>query len=151
MQMKITMLFLLSTLVLFFAATMKALSQDLPKPKLGFVRVSEQVNNGVAVKMYEVGVENREKFDNDLFVPSPALPPCGRNPNASRTWVDIFDGEGKRLYGWCALNAAGVLASLKFIIPASQPQPEKLYIQFNDRLTRQTRRSKTIKLDQVGR
>jgi hypothetical protein len=131
---------LMSTSVLF------TLAQDLPKPKFGFVRVSEQVNNGVAVKMYDVEVANRGKFDNDLFVPSPALPPCGRNANASRTWVDIFDGEGKRLYGWCALNSTGVLASLKFAIPAAQPQPEKLYIQFNDRLTRKIRRSKTIRL-----
>ena len=138
-------------MLLFVVASIDITAQDLPKPKFGFVRVSEHVSEGVAYRMYAVEVANRGKFDNDLFVPSPALPPCGRNPNASRTWVDIFDGEGKRLYGWCALNAAGVLASLKFAIPAAQPQPEKLYIQFNDRLTRQTRRSKTIKLDQMGR
>ena len=138
-------LFLLACIVAI-GITVDAHAQNLPKPKFGFVRVSEHVTGGVAYRMYEVEVGTRGKFDNDLFVPSPALPPCGRNVNASRTWVDIFDGEGKRLYGWCALNAAGVLASLKFIIPAAQPQPEKLYIQFNDRLTRKIRRSKTIKL-----
>jgi hypothetical protein len=75
------------------------ISQNLPKPKLGFVTVSETVNNGVAVRMYEVEVENRGKFDNDLFVPSPGLGACGRNPYASRTWLNIYDGDGIRLYG----------------------------------------------------
>jgi hypothetical protein len=140
-------LILILARLLTAGTAVEVITQDLPKPKLGFVGVSEQVNNGVAVKMYEVGVENRDKFAGDLFVPSPALPPCGRNANASRTWLNIYDGEGKRIYGWCALNSTGVLASLKFAIPAAQPQPEKLYIEFIDRLTRKIRRSKTIKLD----
>ena len=131
-------------LIVGFSVTIAA--QDLPKPKLGFLRVVEQVNNGVAVKMYEVGVENRDKFDNDLFVPSPRLPACGRNPYASRTWLNIYDGDGIRLQGWCAINGNGELASLKFIIPSANPQPESLYIEFIDRLTRKIRRSKTIRL-----
>ena len=122
-------------------------AQDLPKPKLGFVRVSEQVTNGVAFRMYEVEVKNRGKFDNELFVPSPALPPCGRNANASRTWLNIYDGDGIRLQGWCAINANGELASLKFNIPAANLQPRSLFIEFIDRSSGTIRRSKTIKID----
>ena len=43
-------------------------------------------------------------LSNDLFVPSPGLPPCGRNANASRTWLNIYDDRGVRLYGWCAIR-----------------------------------------------
>ena len=96
--------------------------------------------------MYAVEVANRGKFDNDLFVPSPRLPPCGRNASASRTWVNIYDGDGIRLQGWCAINANGELASLKFNIPTANPQPRSLFIEFIDRHTRKIRRSKTIKL-----
>ena len=71
--------------------------------------------------MYEVEVENRDKFDNDLFMPSPRLGACGRNANASRTWLNIYDGDGIRLQGWCAINANGELASLRFNIPFLQP------------------------------
>ena len=121
-------------------------AQDLPKPKFGFVRVSEQVNNGVAVRTYEVEVANRDKFDNDLFVPSPALPACGQNANASRTWLNIYDGDGIRLQGWCAINASGELAALKFNIPSADPQPRSLFIEFIDRFNRRIRRSKTVRI-----
>jgi len=132
--------------VLLFVFVTVAIAQDLPKPKLGFVRVSETVNNGVAVKMYEVEVENRDKFDNDLFVPSPALPPCGRNADASRTWLNIYDGDGTRIYGWCAIKFSNELASLKFNIQSAKPQPKTVFIEFIDRSTHQIRRSQTIKL-----
>ena len=130
----------MSTSVLF------TLAQDLPKPKFGFVRVSEHVNDGVAYRMYAVEVANRGKYDNDLFVPSPKLPPCGRNANASRTWLNIYNGNGTRIYGWCAINANGELASLKFNIPSANPQPRSLFTEFIDRHTRKISRSKTIKL-----
>ena len=127
--------------------TVTAFAQDLPTPKLRFVGVTEQVNNGVAVRGYEVRVVNREEFDNYLFISAPVLPPCGRNENASRTWVNIYDGSGRHLYGWCAIYANSELASLRFLIEASKPQPKKLFIDLFDRYENRTTRSNTVTVE----
>ena len=64
-----------------------------------------------------------------------------------RTWVNIYNETGARFHGFCAINTNRELASLKFLIEASNPQPKTVFIQFVDRFTSQYRRSKTIKLD----
>lgn len=145
--MKIKRLFLLIAFLLVTGTAVETLAQDLPKPQLRFVGTSDGVNNGVAVRGYEFEVVNREEFDNELFIPSPALPPCGSNANASRTWVNVFNEKGTRLYGVCVINSNAELASLRFLVEAARPQPQKIYIELLDRFEMRFVRSNSVKVE----
>lgn len=129
--MKFDRLANIAFVILMFAAA--AIGQDLPKPEIHLVGVTDEVNNGHAVRVYEIEVVNRYEFDNALFVAAPVLPPCGRTANASRTWLNIYRDKSVRFYGWCGINANNELASLKFILPADREQPKKIFIDFVDR------------------
>ncbi len=83
---------------------------------------------------YTLNVINRNSFPAELFKLAPSLPPCGLNKNASRSWVDIFDEKGKRIYGFCALTSTDYLKGIWFAIPKGQALPNKVYITITDRL-----------------
>ena len=53
--------------------------------------------------LYEV--LNKGDYPAEMFAAAPTLPPCGLNPNASRTRVYFFDAAGNRIYGFCALGS----------------------------------------------
>jgi hypothetical protein len=78
---------------------------------------------------------NKDAYPDAMFAPAPALPPCGKNTNSSRTWVDIFDMRGKRLYGFCALGKAENLGSIWFALEIDEIPPSYIYIEMNDRET----------------
>lgn len=80
-----------------------------------------------------LSVLNREIYPLDLFQPAPDLPPCGQNKNASRTWVNIFTGEGKRIYGFCALTQNEQLSELGFAFPKGTLPSKTCYIELEDR------------------
>ena len=63
------------------------------------------------------------------------LPPCGTNTNSSRSWVDIFDSRGKRLYGFCALGSAADLNKIWFALETAIVPPSYVYIEISDRAT----------------
>ncbi|HEX7771791.1 MAG TPA: hypothetical protein VF435_05175, partial [Pyrinomonadaceae bacterium] len=71
----------------------------------------------------------------DLFAASPDLPPCGKNTKAARTWVDIYDQNGKRLQGFCALEKSADLGKLWFALESDKVPPSYVYIEMNDRKT----------------
>jgi hypothetical protein len=70
-----------------------------------------------------------------MFAAAPSLPPCGKNANSSRTWVDIYDQSGKRLYGFCALGKSSDLNQLWFGLEEGVVPPSWVYIELNDRST----------------
>jgi hypothetical protein len=76
-----------------------------------------------------------------MFAPAPALPPCGNNHNAARSWVDFFDQRGHRLYGFCALGNPNDLGEIWFALPEGQVPPSYVYIEINDRQTNTKYRS----------
>jgi hypothetical protein len=82
---------------------------------------------------YRYDIFNKDAFPDDLFAPAPALPPCGANKKSSRTWVDIYDQRGKRLYGFCALGKAADLGTIWFALEESEIPPSWIYIELNDR------------------
>jgi hypothetical protein len=84
---------------------------------------------------YRYDVLNKDAYPNDMFASAPALPPCGANTKSSRTWVDIFDSRGKRLYGFCAFNKASDLGSIWFALEDGVVPPSYIYIELNDRQT----------------
>ncbi len=83
---------------------------------------------------YRYDVLNKDAYPAAMFAPAPNLPPCGRNSNASRTWVDVFEGRtNRRLYGFCALGSPADLGQIWFALPEGEVPPSYIYIELNDR------------------
>ncbi len=115
---------------------------NLPNPQLEVAGTEDYTgSDGNPYTRYHVPVLNRAAFSDALFTPAPDLPPCGANPNSARTWVDINDGEGDRLYGFCALSSAESLGNLWFARPRGEPPPECVSVTLNDRRCEQTYQS----------
>ena len=118
--------------------------QAMPKPRLGIISTDDVTDKGRQLRMYTIEITNRSEFLDELFAASPDLPPCGYNADSSRTWINIYIDNGRRVYGWCAVHSNGELSSLKFNIPANDPQPTKIYIDFVDR-----REGKIVKSNKI--
>ena len=132
--MKLIIRMSLVAVLLFVAMSLPALAQTvLPNPVLIFLGQEYYKNNGKDFVRYNYAVFNSEVYPNTLFAAAPALPPCGTNRNSSRTWVDIFDQRGKRLYGFCAFSRSSDLNGLWFALPEGELPPSWIYIEMNDR------------------
>jgi hypothetical protein len=107
---------------------------DLPDPVLTYTGSEDYIgSDGNEYTRYNLEVTNSGDFPNELFAPSPHLPPCGLNLEASRTWVDIYDDTDNRLYGFCALNSSDGLKSIWFArLKGTQP-PQSVYVTLDDR------------------
>ena len=131
------LLALLACLVLTTLATDGAstASPAPPNPVLVFMGQEFYEANGKQWTRYKYSVFNLAEYPNELFAPAPELPPCGTNTKASRTWVDIYDERGKRLYGFCALGNRDNLGKLWFALETDVIPPSWIYIEMNDRKT----------------
>lgn len=107
----------------------------LPNPVLIFVGSEPYATGGKQWRRYKYEVMNRADYPNDMFAASPALPPCGANTKSSRTWVDLYTQQGKRLYGFCALTNHDGLGQLWFALEEDVIPPSWIYIEMNDRKT----------------
>ena len=107
----------------------------LPNPVLYLTATEFFSQGGKEYIRYKYDVLNKDAYPDALFAPAPALPPCGKNTNSSRTWVDIFDMSGKRLYGFCALGKAENLSGIWFALEDDQVPPSYIYLEMNDRQT----------------
>ena len=136
-----------AAIFLIIGSAVCAVGQDLPKPDLRFVNARDVVISEKRFRMYEIEVVNRAEFLNELFVPAPDLPPCGRNTNASRTWIEFFNEKGDRIYGHCAINSNEKLKAVMFMVPAEAKQPAKVFVDFNDRRENNTVRSNTVDVE----
>lgn len=128
-------LFAVTTLVLVLAVHGSAAAPVLPNPVLYFLGQEYLTINGKQVTRYNFDVLNKSDYPNDLFAASPALPPCGKNTQAARTWIDIYDQSGKRLNGFCALGKSGDLNGIWFSLDTDVVPPSWVYIEMNDRKT----------------
>ena len=106
-----------------------------PNPVLMFTGREFYSANGKEWTRYKYSVDNRSAYPDDMFAAAPTLPPCGANTKSSRTWVDIYDSVGKRLYGFCALGKASDLENLWFALENDAVPPSWVYIEFTDRQT----------------
>src|ERR1043165_9060010 len=113
---------LVAIFLLMFSAA-PALGQEMPKPKLAFVGIEDNTQNGRQYRTYTIEIANRADFSDELFTASPGLQPCGTNSNSSRTWINIYIDGGRRYYGWCAIRSNAELSSLRFNVPADIKQP----------------------------
>lgn len=108
---------------------------DPPNPILYLTLSEFYTVNGQNFIRYRYDVFNKDAYPAAMFEAAPALPPCGNNHNASRTWVDFFDQAGHRLYGFCALGNPNDLGQIWFALPEGQVPPSYVYIEINDRQT----------------
>jgi hypothetical protein len=115
------------------SAEARVMRATVPTPRLVFVGTEHYETGGRQWVRYRFHVSNKAQYAADFFAVSPDLPPCGLNPNASRTWIDFYDSKGHRLYGFCALTAPQDLDSIWFAIEEGQSPPTSVYIEMNDR------------------
>jgi hypothetical protein len=106
---------------------------QLPNPRLAFAGKEDYTTESGSFTRYKLKVTNYDIYPNAMFVASPELPACGANANSSRTWVDIFDENGRRLYGFCALGNASNLKNLWFAVPKGGKAPKRVMIKMIDR------------------
>ncbi len=113
-----------------------------PNPILYLTGTEPYTANGQNFIRYRYDVFNKDQYPAALFAPAPSLPPCGNNTNASRSWVDFFDGRSnRRLYGFCALGNPSNLGQIWFALPEGQIPPSYVYIEITDRQTNTKYRS----------
>ena len=113
----------------------------LPNPILYLTATEVYTTAGGTFVRHRYDVFNKAQYPAAMFAPAPGLPPCGRNTNSSRTWVDFFDSRGNRLYGFCALGSPSDLGSIWFATPEGTVPPSYVYIELNDRQTNTKYRS----------
>lgn len=128
---------LFACLILVVLTTANAFNQSrpLPNPVLYIVGQEPFEASGKQWIRYKYNVDNSAVYPDALFAAAPALPPCGTNTSAARTWVDIFDQRGKRLNGFCALGSSKNLNGIWFALEADEIPPSWIYIEMNDRET----------------
>ena len=124
-----------ATLILVFATRGSATAPVLPNPILYFLGAEYVELKGKQIIRYHFDVLNKDEYPNDMFAASPALPACGNNTKAARTWVDLYDQSGKRLNGFCALGKSADLNGIWFGLETDIIPPSYIYIELNDRKT----------------
>jgi hypothetical protein len=122
-------------LLVVFTTRGVALAPPLPNPVLYMTGFEVYQAGGKQFIRYQYDVFNKAEYPDALFAAAPALPPCGKNTKASRTWVDFYDQRGKRLYGFCALGKASDLGKIWFALEEGVVPPSYVYIEMTDRQT----------------
>jgi hypothetical protein len=125
-------------LVLIMLATQSsatAPTPPIPNPVLYMTGQDVYQVSGTQYIRYRYDVLNKGDYPADFFSAAPALPPCGNNTKASRTWVDFYDSRGKRLYGFCALSKPNDLNGIWFALETNVIPPSYVYIELTDRQT----------------
>lgn len=130
------LLLLFPVLVVVMLATQSVVSAPpLPNPVIYLMGTESFTTGGKNFIRYNYDVLNKDAYPAEMFAAAPALPPCGANTKASRTWVDIYDQRGKRLYGFCALGKPSDLNKIWFALEEDVIPPSYIYIEMNDRQT----------------
>ncbi len=107
---------------------------ELPAPELIVTGKEDYIGiDGREYTRYWLSITNWSAFPDELFVAAPDLPPCGENPNASRTWAEIYNQDDSYLYGFCDLATSEQLTDLWFAVLKGQAPPEYVYVTLTDR------------------
>ncbi|HEX8351949.1 MAG TPA: hypothetical protein VF611_03430 [Pyrinomonadaceae bacterium] len=104
-----------------------------PNPVLVLQGLESFQSGGKDFTRYRFGVDNFAAYPDAMFAASPQLPPCGQNKKASRTWVDVYAQDGKRLNGFCAFGKASDLNSIWFALESDAVPPSWVYVELTDR------------------
>lgn len=134
-MVKRTLLLFPVLLLLVLATPVVAYAPLTPNPVLYMTGTEFYQTGGKQWVRYRYDVLNKADYPAAMFAAAPALPPCGNNTKSSRTWVDIYDLRGKRLYGFCALGKPEDLGSIWFALEEGVVPPSYIYIEMTDRQT----------------
>lgn len=127
---------LLAAVLLGSSAAAVAQAPAPPQPILYLTGTEHYQIGAQTFVRYNYDVMNKGSYPAAMFAAAPSLPACGNNANASRTWVDFFDGRtNQRIYGFCALGTPGSLGRIWFARPEGQVPPSYVYIEMTDRQT----------------
>lgn len=129
------MLVLLPLILVVSITERSASAPALPNPILYLTSAEPHQSGGKQFIRYRYDVFNKDAYPPDFFAASPALPPCGTNTKAARTWVDFYDQSGRRLNGFCALSKPADLNGIWFAIEVGTVPPSWVYIELTDRQT----------------
>ena len=124
------------SLILVFAAQTVASAPVLPNPVLYLLNQEYYTSSGKNYVRYRFDVLNKDAYPNELFTKSPDLAPCGSNTQSARTWVDVFEQNGKRLQGFCNFGKPSDLGTIWFALEEGMVPPSYIYIEMNDRKTK---------------
>ncbi len=113
----------------------RAQTPPLPNPVLAFMAQEFVTVGGKQMIRYRYEVANRDAYPKEMFAAAPELPPCGKNTKAARTWVDLYEQRGRRLYGFCAFGSSSDLGKIWFALERDAVPPSWIYIEMNDRKT----------------
>lgn len=134
-SLKKSLLLFAGLLVLLMATQTVVSAPPIPNPVL-YLMVTESFEaSGKQWIRYRYDVLNKADYPAELFAAAPALPPCGNNTKASRTWVDVYDQRGKRLQGFCAFGKPSDLGLIWFALEEDVIPPSWVYIELTDRQT----------------
>ena len=127
-------------LVLAFLTPASALQAQTPPPPpnpiLYLTGIEYYSTGSGSFVRYRYDVMNKADYPAAMFAAAPSLPPCGRNTNSSRTWVDFFNARtNQRIYGFCALGNPSNLNGIWFAVPEGTVPPSYVYIELIDRQT----------------
>ena len=136
LRSKIKMLLFLPVLIGCLLATHSVASAPIiPNPVIYLTGTEVFQTNGKNFIRYKYDVFNKDAYPAAMFASAPDLPPCGMNTKSSRTWIDIFDQSGKRLFGFCAFGKPADLSLIWFAVEEGVVPPSWIYIELNDRKT----------------
>ena len=135
MKFKTKSLLFVPLLVVMLSAQAVVSAPPLPSPVIYFSGREMSQQGGKTYIRYHYDVFNKLEYPAAMFAAAPNLPPCWANTKSSRTWVDLFDQSGKRLYGFCALAKPADLNQLYFALEESVIPPSWIYIEMTDRQT----------------
>ena len=138
-------IYIIFTFILLSALTASGQS-SLPDPELVFIGKQDAQSAYGEQTTYWLGVSNRSAYPDEMVAAAPELPPCGRNKEAARSWIDIFGKNGRRIYGFCALKSAEELNKLGFNLPKAT-NLKSVYIVITDRKTGSKYKSNSVDLD----
>ena len=118
------------------AAVAQEAPNPLPNPVLYLIGMEYYTTASGNFVRYRYDVLNKDSYPADMFAAAPNLPPCGRNANSSRTWLDFYNARtNERLYGFCALGNPQNMGSIWFAAPEGTVPPSYIYIELIDRQT----------------
>ena len=123
------------TLIFVLAVQGVASAPVIPNPVLYFLGPEYVEIGGKQMIRYHYDVENKSVYPDNMFAPAPELPPCGANTKSARTWVDVYEQTGKRIFGFCAFSKSADLSKIWFAMEADKIPPSYIYIELNDRKT----------------
>jgi hypothetical protein len=102
-------------------------------PDLTYTGKEENELDGRRFTTFWLAISNWASFPDELFYAAPDLPPCGGNAYSGRTWLHIFDGYDRYVYGYCGMGTAAGMTRFWFATPAGSSAPASVYVRLIDR------------------